>query len=110
MSAGDPSIGAFLGALKEQGRSSPAGMHWQRFYEFLLAKRRQDQGKPPVPLILAASGESDASKHRRLGDQLHWAEANGCLNEALRCLTDMPAEDWNTCPLAQWNQDSYPSW
>jgi len=110
MSAGDPSIEVFLGSLKEQGRSSPAGMHWQRFYEFLQAKRRQDQGKPPVPLILAASGESDASKHRRLGDQLHWAEANGCLNEALRCLTDMPSEDWNTYPLAQWNQDSYPSW
>ena len=110
MNAGEPSIEVFLGTLKEQGRSSPAGMHWQWFYEFLLAKRRQGQGNPPVPLILAASGESDASKHRRLGDQLRWAEANGCLADAIRSLTDLPAEDWNACPPAQWNQDSYPSW
>jgi len=110
MSTGATSIEASLEALKEQGRSSPAGLHWQRFHKLLLAHRLQGQGEPPVPFILAAAGESDASKHRRLGDQLRWAEQNGCLAEALRFLAQLRPEDWNVGSLAAWHQDNYPSW
>ncbi len=110
MSAGATSIETCLGTLKAQGRSSPGGLHWQRFYELLLGHRGQGHGDPPVPLILAASGESDASKHNRLGDQLRWAEQSGCLTEAIRFLTVLPAENWNVGALANWHQDSYPSW
>ena len=91
MSADPTTIDTCLGALKAQGRSSPAGLHWQRFYELLMGHRGQGRGHPPVPLILAASGASDASKHHRLGDQLRWAEQNGCLAEAIRFLTVLPA-------------------
>jgi len=82
-------------------------MHWNDFYNFLCSKQQPDQRKPPVPLILAASGESDESKHRRLTEQLRWAEEAGCLEDAAELLTSIPAEDWNTCSSEQWNQDNY---
>jgi hypothetical protein len=108
MSASDPRIQAFLGALKQEGRSSPED--WHAFHLFLQLKKHLGQKDPPVPLILAASGESDASKHHRLSSQLEWALANGCLDDALRYLEKIPVERWNSCPLEHWNQDSYPSW
>jgi hypothetical protein len=60
-------------------------------------------------LILAASDESNATKHHRLSAQLYWAQENGCLDDALRYLSNIPVEEWNSSPLEQWNQDSYPS-
>jgi adenine-specific DNA-methyltransferase len=59
-------------------------------------------------LVLAASDESDASKHVRLSGQLEWARENGCLDEAIGYLEAIPADQWNTCPLDRWEQDSYP--
>lgn len=73
MSTIDPRIEAFLGALKKEGRSSP--VDWSRFYLLLQSKKKSGQKDPPVPLILAACGESDASKHHRLLSQLDWALA-----------------------------------
>ena len=107
MSLRDPAVEAFLLELKVDGRSSPRD--WQRFFVFLRASKQYGQADPPVPLILAAAGESDASKHRRLAAQLQWATENGCAAAALDWLRRIPVEQWNACPPAQWNQDSYPS-
>jgi len=108
MSTLDPRIEEFLMALKTNGQSSPKD--WHRFYLFLESKKQKGQKNPPVPLILAASMESDATKHCRLSDQLYWAHENGCLDKALGYLRDIPSEGWNSCPLEQWNQDSYPNY
>ena len=107
MSTPDPVIEEFLAALKADGRSSPKD--WHRFHLFLQSKKKPGQKDPYVPLILAASDESNASKHRRLSAQLYWAQENGCIEDALRYLSNIPVEEWNSCPLEQWNQESYPS-
>ncbi len=107
MSTTDLRIEQFLNTVKVDGRSSPAGMHWHMFYDFLQAKAQMSQAKPPVPLILAASGESDGSKHRRLASQLEWALENNCLDDAIRYLEAMPEDQWNIGTLEQWEQDHY---
>lgn len=103
----NPAAETFLEQIKSEGRSSPAGMHWNNFFNFLCSKQQPGQRKPPVPLILAASGASDASKHWRLSEQLRWAEESGCLDDALSFLQFISAEHWNTCSPEQWNQDNY---
>jgi hypothetical protein len=125
VSTHDP-IKEFLIALKGDGRHSPRG--WHRFYMFLKSKGRtlgleeprltQDRGfrigaessldEPARPLILAASGESAASKHERLGEQLYWAREHGCLDDALRYLKKIPTEEWDSCPPEQWYVEHYP--
>jgi hypothetical protein len=105
MSTPDPRIDEFLAALKADGRSSPKD--WHRFHLFLKANKQTGQKDPPVPLILAASDESNATKHHCLSAQLHWAQENGCLDESLRYLSEIPVEQWNSCSLEQWDQDSY---
>jgi hypothetical protein len=107
MSSQEGTTDSFLALLKEKGWSSPAGLEWQRFYEFLAKKRGASQPAPPVPLILAASGESPSSKHRRLASQLAWAAEGGILLEAIHYLETLPEEKWNIRPLDKWNQDSY---
>jgi hypothetical protein len=107
MSADDTTIDSLLVLLKEKGWSSPAGLEWQRFYEFLAKKRSPSQPTPPVPLILAASGESPSSKHRRLASQLAWAAEGGILPEAIHYLETLPEGKWNIHPLDKWNKDSY---
>jgi hypothetical protein len=108
MSTTEPRITSFLDSLKSEGRSSPSD--WNRFYQFLAAKKIPNQKSPPVPLILGASGESDASKHRRLGDQLRWAAANNCLDDAIHYLEQVPIEQWNSSQAKDWERDSYPEW
>lgn len=104
----DLRIETLLAALKAEGRSSPAGHKWHLFHVFLQSKKRPGNKGPPMPLILAASGESDASKHRRLSEQLAWALDNACLQEAFDFLGHLPADEWNVCPPDQWHQESYP--
>ena len=106
MSAMNPRIEQFLVALKANGRSSPND--WHRFHLFLERKKQPGQKAPPVPLILAASDESNASKHHRLSAQLYWAQENGCIEDALRYLKDIRVEHWNSCPPDEWFQDNYP--
>lgn len=106
MSAPDPRIEEFLAALKADGRSSPKD--WHRFHQFLQSRKQAGQKDPPVPLILAASDESNASKHHRLSAQLYWAQENGCIEDGLRYLSNIPVVEWNSCSLEEWNQDSYP--
>jgi len=103
----DPRIQQLLDAVKADERSSPAGLHWQRFYEFLCSKPKTPGTKPSVPLILAASAEPEPVKHRRLGDQLRWAQENDCLDEAIELLESMPSEHWNHCPIGRWNRDGW---
>jgi hypothetical protein len=104
---GKDRIEAFLADCKAAGRSSPAGMAWHEFWTWLSAAKPADADGPPVPLILAASGESDASKHSRLRKQLDWADRHGLLDVALSWLADLPAERWNTGRLDSWHADSY---
>jgi hypothetical protein len=104
----DASIDNFLGRIKAEDRSSPAGQHWAAFHELLCSHaRRLDVRRPPMPLILAASGESDSSKYRRLAEQLHWAQANGVLAEALRFLTDLAPDQWNEGSTENWHRTFY---
>jgi len=107
MSATDPRIQQFLNTVKAEGRSSPAGTHWNQFFEFLCARSLPSRSTPPVPLILAASGESDDNKHTRLSSQLEWALENGCLEEAIRYLEGIPVEKWNSRALDKWQRESY---
>jgi hypothetical protein len=57
---------------------------------------------------LAVSGESDASKHHRLREQLEWADRYDLLDGALARLAAIPVERWNTGSVGSWNEDSYP--
>ncbi len=107
MTGMDRRIEDLLITLKADERSSPAGAHWQKFWEFLGESATPDDKSPPVPLILAASGASDDTKHKRLGAQLAWAEKAGCLAQAIEALTAIPPENWNHGSSVQWNQDSY---
>src|SRR5260370_11725934 len=104
----DPRIERFLDSLKTEGRSSPEGLHWNEFYEFLCTKRLPNRNSPPTPLILGASGEPNLAKHQRLSEQLQWALENGCVEEALRHLQSIPPEKRNSSPLDRWQQHSYP--
>lgn len=97
----------FLAALKASCRSSP--QDWNGFHLFLMSKKLSGQKNPPVPLILAASCESNATKHDRLTAQLLWAEENRCLEEALQYLKAIPNEEWNSCSPGNWFQSNYPS-
>lgn len=101
-------VDSFLERLKSNGYSSPAGQHWAAFYD-LLAQHAQRTGvsRPFAPLILAASGESDSSKHYRLAEQLRWAEANGVLADALRFLTALQPNQWNQGSAESWHRSSY---
>jgi len=99
----------FLAAIKSKGRSSPSGKSWADFHAFL--KRHTRPGEPenlPMPLILAASGESNRAKHERLAQQLRWAIERGCFAEALAFLENLDgAEQWNFGSSQDWDRDSY---
>lgn len=107
MIASSENLQDYLAALKASCRSSP--QDWNRFYLFLKSKKLPGQKDPPVPLILAASCESDATKHGRLSAQLQWAQENQCLEEALLYLNAIPPEEWNSCSPGMWFQSNYPS-
>ena len=79
-------IEQFPNEIRLEGRSSPAGIHWHQFHQFLQSRKTESEGDPPVPLILGASGESNARKQERLAQQLEWALQHGILEEAIRFL------------------------
>jgi hypothetical protein len=91
----DRTIEKFLNERKLEGRASPAGFHWHQFYKFLQSSKTENASDPPIPLILAAAGESNAKKHERLEQQLDWALRYGVLDEAIRFLQQIPVEHWN---------------
>ena len=104
---GQNRIEVYLGDCKAAGRSSPAGNDWHKFWTGLSAAKPPDGRDPPVALILAASAESDASKHRRLREQLEWAVEHDLFDTALAWLDAIPADRWNTGALDRWHVDSY---
>lgn len=100
-------IEQFLNEKRLEGRSSPAGIHWHQFHQFLQSRKTESEGDPPVPLILGASGESNARKHERLAQQLGWALQHGILEEAIRFLQQIPVERWNQGPVSTWHAETY---
>ena len=82
-------------------------MAWHEFWTWLSAAGPVYADGPPVPLILAASGEPDATKHSRLRKQLVWADRHGLLDAALSRLAALPAECWNTGSPDSWDAHSY---
>lgn len=101
-------IAAALERWKSEGRSSPSGGHWHRFWTWLNENKPVDATKPPPPLILGASGASHASKHRRLGEQLKWADAYGLALHALTLLDALPPDSWNIGDSRRWHEDYWP--
>ena len=89
--------------LYRKGISSPMGARWHEFYVHLQSKSRSS--KPPVPLILAASGASAKAKHDRLSQQLEWAISHGCFEDAVSWLNAMSCSDWEYCELENWNRE-----
>ena len=100
-------IEVLLSQLQSEERSSPVGESWMEFHDFLLTHQTKTSGKSPVPLILAASGESNGTKHSRLRDQLEWAARLGLLPAALSWLDRLPFSKWNSCSHANWNKTNH---
>jgi len=96
-------IDQFLDLLRAEGRSSPSGQHWQRFWSWLAERAPAGAARPPVPLILAAAGESDSVKHERLRAQLEFAHEHGCAAEAIDWLSALAPEHWNLGSAATWH-------
>ena len=108
MTSDDSQIDEFLMTIKSQSHSSPAGRHWDDFHKLLCQLAAEGKTmRPPMPLILAASGELDAAKHARLGEQLRWAQANGVLAAALAFLKKLDSSNWNHGAAKDWDQSSY---
>ena len=82
-------------------------MYWNNFFIFLKTFKQTDEPDPPVPLILAASGESDASKHLRLSMQLQWALDHDCLNDAIEFLRNISSDKWHSGSLDNWDKENY---
>lgn len=97
-------VDAFLSEIKAEGRSSPAGKHWQDFWNWLEKQVPNQIEKPPVPLILAASGASDMTKHDRLREQLMFAEKYGFSLKAIELLASLPHDAWNHGAESNWQK------
>lgn len=99
-------INNVLAQLLAQGCSAPIGKYWQPFYLWLKVhgQHRSDE-PPPVPLILAASGCSNAMKQQRLGEQLEWAAKASILMEAFEQLRAVPVDGWSRGPLEKWHME-----
>lgn len=96
----------FLDSIRSDNRSSPTGVHWESFRKLLVRSAKTDaRYKLPNPLILGGDIASYADKHRRLSEQLDWAEDHGCLGEALVFLANLPSGAWNTSDGSDWDQE-----
>lgn len=100
-------IQEFLNELKNQGKVAPAGALWHDFYLFLDKYKAAGEAGPPLPLILAASGESPSSKHLRLLRQLDWAMNRGILEQAIEYLLQLDEQKWEISSEANWYSDHY---
>ena len=98
----------FISSLRREGRSSPGGIAWHKFWLELLKASRGVGDEPPMPLILAASACSNADKLSRLREQLAWAAEREWLVESFRYLESIPLEHWNTGSDVNWFRDGYP--
>ena len=75
----------FLEKIKANGQSSPAGIHWHKFCNFLKRKSKVDDNeKLLTPLILGGSMCSHAVKFQRLSEHLEWAIQSLVLFQTLK--------------------------
>ena len=96
----------FLDSIRSDNRSCPTGVHWEIFRKLLVRSAKTDaRYKLPNPLILGDDITSYADKHRRLSEQLDWAEAHGCLDEALTFLARLPLDAWSTSDGSDWDTE-----
>ncbi|MBP1475396.1 hypothetical protein J7I44_13870 [Frateuria sp. MAH-13] len=96
----------FLKSIRSDNRSSPAGMHWENFRKHLVRSAKLEaKFKLPNPLILGGDIASHAEKHLRLSEQLDWAEAHDCLDDALAFLSSLPPAAWNVSSGADWHDE-----
>lgn len=102
-----PVVAELVARLHAEGKPSPDGHVWHQFFEFLRSRKGNGHGDPPVPLILAAAGESNAAKLERLRQQLVWAGENGCLDEAMAYLEQIPPAQWNRGSSTDWERTFY---
>ena len=102
-------VDQYLAKLERERRSSPAGRYWHDFHSALARIGGADaqDHPPPPPLVLAAAGESDATKLQRLGEQLRWAQRRDMLARAIELLERLPADVWNRGSAEQWHRDAY---
>jgi hypothetical protein len=100
-------VDTFLSEIKSDRRSSPSGRHWNDFCKWLEKNVPNQIEKPPMPLILAASGASDATKHECLREQLLFAERHGFSIKAIKWLTTLPHGDWNHGSEGNWQQSFF---
>lgn len=100
-------LNQYLDGLRKRGLSSPAGYHWAEFGEWLGSRAGPAAGKVPVPLVLAASGESNARKLSRLREQLAFALRNGFLAEAIEQLAKIDEQHWNRGTPEGWHRTNY---
>jgi hypothetical protein len=82
----------------KDGRVCPQPMVWNRLWELLPDRKRQDAGwEPPLPLILAAWwATSDSDKRERFHLHLRWACERGAAEAVAILLSNMKPEDWHT--------------
>ena len=102
-----PAIDRFLDQIRSEGRSSPAGQHWQRFWKWSAELAPTGAERLPAPLILAAAGESDAVKHDRLREQLVFAREHGFLAESIDWLSALEHDDWNHGSADMWHRSNH---
>lgn len=96
-------IDEYLARLKQDGKSAPAGRHWDQLYR-LITKDFPKSAHPALPLILAGSIACNADKQQRLREHLVWASAQGRLPEAFEFLDRIPEGGWNVGPLDSWTR------
>ena len=60
-----------------------------------------------MPLILAASGASESTKHDRLREQLVIAERHGFAIEAIEWLSSLTLGDWNHVSKSNWHKSFF---
>jgi hypothetical protein len=70
---------------------------WSKLYGMLKNTRQKPSGgwEPPLPLILGAWDHSlPVEKQLRFKEHLHWAEAQGQLQEISTFLRALPENEW----------------
>ncbi|WP_306250699.1 hypothetical protein [Parvularcula sp. IMCC14364] len=87
-------IDAYLAWLKEDGRSAPAGIYWQRVWD-MIVRDVERQHRPRLPLVLSGMWySSHQDKQDRLKEHLLFSFNRGKLFHALAMLERIPSEGW----------------
>jgi hypothetical protein len=80
--------------VTKNGRICPQSKQWTALWELLL-QHDKGEGRPGLPLILAAwHVTTDLDKRMRFQEHLEWAKRLGALHEADIFLRKLSEEDW----------------